>query len=111
MGRFVLSSRANGRFQFNLLADNHEVILTSQGYSTRSACEKGIASVRKHALEDRYFERNRSTDSKYYFNLKSSNGKVIGTSEMYESTFGMETGIESVKRNAPLALHQEASVL
>ena len=37
------------------------------------------------------------------FNLKASNGQVIGTSEMYESTSGMENGITSVRNNAPNA--------
>ena len=35
------------------------------------------------------------------FNLKATNGQVIGTSESYESTSGRDNGIESVKKNAP----------
>jgi uncharacterized protein YegP (UPF0339 family) len=35
------------------------------------------------------------------FNLKATNGQVIGTSELYESTAARENGIESVKKNAP----------
>ena len=34
------------------------------------------------------------------FNLKASNGQVIGTSEQYESEASREAGIESVKKNA-----------
>ncbi|WP_448833649.1 YegP family protein [Camelimonas sp. ID_303_24] len=37
------------------------------------------------------------------FNLKAANGQVIGTSESYESAASREKGIESVKKNAPLA--------
>ncbi|MBS1508845.1 MAG: YegP family protein [Bacteroidetes bacterium] len=101
MGKFVISTRSNGEFQFNLKADNGEVILTSEGYTTRAACDNGIESVRKNATDDARYDRKRSTNQKHYFNLKATNGQVIGTSEMYESSSAMETGIASVKKNAP----------
>jgi uncharacterized protein len=103
MGKFVISTRTNGDFQFNLKADNHQVILASQGYSSRSACDNGIESVRKNAADDAQFERNKSSNDKHYFNLKSTNGQIIGTSEMYESSSSMENGIASVMKNAPTA--------
>ena len=37
------------------------------------------------------------------FNLKATNGQVIGTSESYESASSRDNGIESVKTNAPNA--------
>jgi uncharacterized protein len=103
MGKFVISTRTNGDFQFNLKADNHQVILASQGYSSSSACDNGIESVRKNAADDAQFERNKSSNDKHYFNLKSTNGQIIGTSEMYESSSSMENGIASVMKNAPTA--------
>ena len=101
MGKFVISTRKNGEFQFNLKADNGQVILTSEGYTTRAACENGIESVRKNSADDARYERKRSTNDKHYFNLKAANGQVIGSSEMYESSAAMENGIASVKKNAP----------
>ena len=44
---------------------------------------------------------------KHYFNLKATNGQIIGTSELYEATSGMENGIASVKTNAPKAPVEE----
>ena len=101
MGRFVISKRTNGEFQFNLKADNGQVIITSEGYAARSGCENGIASVRTHSQSDANYARQKSTNGKHYFNLKASNGQTIGTSEMYESSSSMETGIASVTKNAP----------
>jgi uncharacterized protein len=103
MGKFLISTRSNGEFQFNLKADNHQVILTSEGYTTRANCENGIESVRKNSQSDSNYDRKKSTNGKHYFNLKAANSQVIGTSEMYESTTSMETGIASVKKNAPSA--------
>ena len=49
MGKFVVSTRKNGEFQFNLKAGNGQVILSSEGYTTRAACDNGIESVKKNA--------------------------------------------------------------
>lgn len=107
MGKFVISKRANGEFQFNLKADNGQVILTSEGYTTRPACDNGIESVRKNSSDEARYDRKKSTNNKHYFNLKSSNGQIIGTSEMYESSAAMENGIASVMKNAPGATIEE----
>lgn len=48
------------------------------------------------------FVLRKSSNDKYYFNLKAGNGETILSSEMYETKSGAETGIESVKTNAPL---------
>lgn len=103
MGKFIISKRTNGDFQFNLKAVNGQVILTSQGYNSKSGCENGIDSVKKNAPDDSKFERLKAKDDRWYFNLKAGNGQIIGTSQMYESENGMEKGIESVKTNAPNA--------
>jgi uncharacterized protein YegP (UPF0339 family) len=101
MGKFLVSRRTNDEFQFNLLADNNEVILTSEGYTSRSGCENGIISVKENAVRDEAFDRSLSSNGKPYFNLKAKNSQVIGTSQMYESLTAMERGIESVMKNAP----------
>jgi len=38
-----------GRFRFRLKAPNGRIIAISEGYSSKSACENGIDSVRKNA--------------------------------------------------------------
>jgi hypothetical protein len=45
---------------------------------------------------------------KYRFRLKAANGEVIATSEGYSSKDGCVGGIESVKKNAPIAKVVEA---
>ncbi len=103
MGKFVISQRKNGEYQFNLKAGNGQVILTSEGYTTLAACKNGIESVKKNSQEDARFERKEAKDGSPFFNLKATNGQVIGKSEMYSSTAACENGIESVKKNAPEA--------
>jgi uncharacterized protein YegP (UPF0339 family) len=101
MGKFVITKRTNGEFQFNLKAGNGQTILTSEGYTTKAACNNGIESVKTNSEDDNRYDRKESSNGKPYFNLKASNGQIIGSSEMYESVAARENGIESVKKNAP----------
>jgi len=103
MGKFVITKRTNGEFQFNLKAGNGQTILTSEGYTTKAACTNGIESVKTNSQDDGRFDRKEAKNGKPYFNLKASNGQIIGSSEMYESVSARENGIESVKKNAPEA--------
>ena len=48
MGNFVVKKTDSG-FSFNLMADNNEVIATSEVYTTKAACLKGIESVADNA--------------------------------------------------------------
>ncbi len=48
------------------------------------------------------FELKKSSDGQFRFNLKAGNGQVILTSELYTEKRGALSGIESVKRNAPI---------
>jgi uncharacterized protein len=101
MGKFVITNRTNGEYQFNLKAGNGQTILASEGYTTKAACLNGVESVKKNSQDDARYEKKESSNGKYYFSLKSTNGQIIGSSEMYESTSARDNGIESVKKNAP----------
>lgn len=103
MSKFEITKRKNGEFQFNLKAGNGQVILTSEGYVSKDSCKNGIESVKKNGAIDERYERKTATNGKPFFNLKATNGQVIGVSEMYESESARENGIASVKKNAPTA--------
>jgi uncharacterized protein YegP (UPF0339 family) len=101
MGKFVISKRKNGEFQFNLLAGNGQVILASEGYASKPSCVNGVKSVMKNAADVKRFEPKVAKNGKFYFTLKATNGQVIGKSEMYEAQASCDNGIASVKKNAP----------
>lgn len=107
MGKFVVKKRTNGEFQFNLKANNGEIILSSEGYTTKYACRNGIKSVVENASDDSRYDKLTASNSRHYFNLKAGNSQVIGVSEMYESASGRDSGIDSVKRIAPDAVIED----
>ena len=53
----------------------------------------------------------RKSDAGYSFNLKAVNGEIIATcSETFASKANCETGIESVRKNAPIAAIEDQTV-
>ena len=114
MGKFVVKETKTG-IKFDLKAGNGEVIATSEVYTTKAACIKGIESVKKNAavaaVEDQTtegyateknpkFEVYTDKAGEFRFRLKATNGQIIATGEGYKSKSGCMNGIESVKKNA-----------
>jgi hypothetical protein len=99
IGSFVASKAKNGEDYFNLKSVEGHTLLRSEMYTTKAACYNGIESVRSNCQMDKRYERKVSSNNKHFFNLKASNGQVIGTSDMFESAEEMENIIASVKMN------------
>ena len=117
MGKFVVRNTNTG-IKFDLKAGNGEVIATSEVYSSKDACLKGIASVQKNApvaavenqtvegfAEEKHpkFEVYTDKAGEFRFRLKATNGQVIAVSEGYKAIASCLNGVESVKKNAPEA--------
>jgi uncharacterized protein len=100
-GKFELKQAKNGKYHFNLLAGNGQIIFSSQMYETKASATNGIASVQKNGVDDSRFERKEAKNGDPFFVLKAGNGQVIGQSEQYKSKASMENGIQSVMKNAP----------
>ena len=49
--KFEMYQDKAGEYRFRLKARNGQVIAVSEGYTTKAACENGIASVQKNAPE------------------------------------------------------------
>jgi uncharacterized protein len=103
-GKFVVSRRSNGEFQFCLCASNGQTILTSEGYTARDGCMNGIESVRKNSADASRFEKREAKDGRPYFVLKAGNHQIIGQSQMYSSTAACDNGMASVGNHAPDAV-------
>lgn len=100
----LFQSKKNDEFYFHLkAAGNSEIILDSEGYTTKASCLNGIESVKENSQEEDNFDLLQAKNGEYYFNLVAGNGEVIGNSETYKSKQGRDNGIESVMRNAPIA--------
>lgn len=106
----IFQNEGKDKFYFRLKAKNGQIILSSQGYSSKATCKNGIESVMKNASDTAHFERKEASNGKMYFTLIAKNKQVIGNSQMYASKDGMEKGIKSVMENAPGASVEDLTV-
>ena len=121
MGKFVIKKTPTGVFNFSLYAANRDKIaVSSQVYTTKAACKKGMESIGKNAAkciaEDRVEDQTLKTPvaktcpkfevyidkaGLYRYRLIATNGESIAMSEEgYKSKSGVMNGIKSVSINA-----------
>ena len=71
--------------------------------SSKASAMNGIESVKKNCGDEKCWETKTAKNGKFHFNLKSTNGQIVGSSQMYKDESGMKNGIASVQKNAPRA--------
>lgn len=98
-GKYEIFLGKDQQYYFHLKAANGEIILASEGYTQKHSAENGIESVRLNSQLDINYVDKSAKDERYYFVLRADNHQVIGTSQMYQSKQGCETGKASVKTN------------
>ena len=104
MAKFeVYQSGKKDEFRFRLKADNGQIILSSEGYTSKASCMNGIESVKKNAADPKRMTKTKTPTNMFRFSLTAANSQIIGTSQNYKSESGRNNGIESVKKNAAKA--------
>jgi len=104
MAKFeVYQSGKTNEFRFRLKADNGQIILSSEGYTTKASCLNGIESVKKNSADAKRFTKTTTPTNMFRFAVTAANSQIIGTSQNYKSESGRDNGIESVKKNAAKA--------
>lgn len=123
MGKYVITKSPKGKYHFNLVAKNGEIILSSQMYMARKGAVKGINSIAKNAgiapIEDRTatkvkeeknpkFVITKDKKGEFRFSLIANNGKAVGSSEGYSTLVACKNGIKSTKNNAASEIEKPA---
>lgn len=104
MGYFEIKKRRDGQILLNLKANNGITILTSEGSDDADVCRENMDAVKRNAVDNHHFEIKETEDRKFYFDLKTDKGVVLGISEIYMTKAAAERGVDAVKRNAVNAL-------
>jgi uncharacterized protein YegP (UPF0339 family) len=91
--KFEIFQGADGKYYFHARALNGEIVLQSQGYTTKSGATSGMTSVQTNGAIATRYEVREARDGKFYFVLKAGNGWVIGRGETYASQSNAERGV------------------
>jgi uncharacterized protein YegP (UPF0339 family) len=108
-GWYEIKKAKNGQQYFNLKGGNTETILSSEQYTSKVGCKRGIASVQSNSSNKDGYERKEAKNGKHYFVLKAKNHKIIGKSQMYSSASSVTNGIKSVIANGKTKKIQDAT--
>ena len=95
--RFETFRGADG-YYFRLIAKNGEIVLQSQGYTTKANANKGITSVENNGSHEEQYEILEAVNGQHYFRIVAGNGQIIGRGEMYASKSNARRGAETVRR-------------
>ena len=93
--------QSSGQHWYRLRADNGEIVQSSEGYTSKTACQNGIQSVKANCQPHRFESFFES--GQYGFNHVAANGEIIGRSEKYTTAQSRDHGLQVVIREAPAA--------
>jgi uncharacterized protein len=100
-GYYQLIEGHDGGFMFSLRAGNHETVLESRVFWSRQAAMDAVQLVRDFALEPENYTKQEAPDGTHFFELRDSNGKMLGRGASRKTRSALNAGIASVQRNAP----------
>ncbi len=94
--RVVVFKGLDSRYYFHVRAKNGEIVLQSQGYSSKGAAEKGVSSVLSNGQKAANYLVQPAANGQYYFTLRATNHATIGVSELYAAKSGAQKGADAV---------------
>ncbi|HFB99617.1 MAG TPA: DUF1508 domain-containing protein [Phaeodactylibacter sp.] len=96
----VFQGKKDKKFYFRFKNNKGDIVLTSQGYSTKRTCMNGIESVRKNSQVAERFAPTVARNGKHLFNIVARNGQVVATSAKWDAKRQCTTNMTSVKKAA-----------
>jgi len=94
-------SEAKEPFSFIFVNAEGKTIIKSENYAQKASAKNGIESVKKNCQDDARYELKESTNGKSFFNIKSTNGQVVGTSALFADEAQRAAAIAELKADAP----------
>ena len=91
--RFQVFRGLDQKYYFHLRAGNGEIVLQSQGYSSRAGANGGVSSVQQNGADARRYQVLPAADGKFYFVLRAANGQIIGRGQTYATKASAERGV------------------
>lgn len=89
---------------FSLKAESGTTLLNSITFSNENKVKEVLRSLKSNTIK--VFERKTDYTGKFLFNLKNTNGNIIGSSQLYSSEAGMENGIKNLQNRIISLSHQ-----
>lgn len=101
MKALLKKSSAAEPYSFSFINDEGKTVIKSENYKAKDSAAKGIRSVKKNCVQSKRFVMKKTSDGRYFFNIKSANGQVVATSAFFNTEEQRTEGINYVRNKAP----------
>ncbi|MGB1226907.1 MAG: YegP family protein [Poseidonibacter sp.] len=93
-------SEAKEPFSFIFVNAEGKTVVKSENYAQKASAKNGIESVKKNCQDDARYELKESSNGKFFFNIKSTNGQIVGTSALFANDEERAAAIAELKANS-----------
>lgn len=93
-------SEAKEPFSFIFVNAEGKTVVKSENYAQKASAKNGIESVKKNCQDDARYELKESSNGKSFFNIKSTNGQIVGTSALFTNDEERAAAIAELKANS-----------
>ncbi len=99
--KFEVYKGSNDEHYFRLVDSKNKVLLSGEGYKQKENMLNGIESIKSNMPLSSGIEQKESTNGKYFFNVKSTNGQIVGTSMLFDTAQLRDKWINEIEGKLP----------
>lgn len=103
-GKYTISQDSNNEFIWELRASNGEILVSTEGYTTRNGALAGIQNFKDNISTGKFY-CSKDKRGTYQFKLYSKIGRVCALGESYDTKTRVISAVSSV-----LAFYSEATI-
>lgn len=100
MGKFIITIKRNGLYQFLLMDDSGTTLLSSGGYVSKLNCTSDISSIKQNVDYKDRIELKVSKQGECYFNIIHLDGYIVAKSEMFATEEDCKNRIALIRKSA-----------
>lgn len=100
-GKWKIEKDENG-YSARLYANNGQLMIATEGVSSRATAEKAVENVKKHSAAGNFII-DKDKFGRFYYKLRNAQKSVICIGEAYDTLDGCVKALESVRRFAEIS--------
>lgn len=94
-GKVDLWKSSDGQFRFHVESGNGRILMTSEGYTSRTGALNGVLSVLDNGVDPAMYTINQTASGRHNLHLRAANHETIATTQVYSTKASAKRAITS----------------
>src|SRR5690606_27261840 len=94
-GKLDLWKSTDGQWRFHVVSGNGRILMTSEGYTSRTGALNGVLSVLENGVDPAMYQLNQTKSGKWNLRLRAANHEVIAFTQGYATKSSATRAIKS----------------